>query len=398
MSAISKPARFTVYTGALILAAVSCLLQMPVTIRFLGFDNDYTTHIKFAETIYRTHHIVVPHFLFHFLTIAVFEVARTSFQTAALVVLGFCYALTGWLVYREVATPIMEASSTAPLWRSVAAGFLAIAVLLFEPILRPNVPHIYQIGYLWAEPYENPTYSVMKPFTLVSTASALVFLRSMTASRFAVLLAALATILGALAKPSFVICLMPAVVAVAVWRWKHQQAVNWTAVVLGILLPGALVVLLQYYLSYSGLGPQETYHNAIIFAPLGVFRIRHITYLPMKFALSVAFPAAIYLLYWKSARRDLSLNFALLLFTLGLGCAIFLAEKQRMEHGNLLWGAYITLFILYLYSTLFLVRQLTKTSWRPGMTARHVVAIGIFLAHLTSGILVYIATLHQSMG
>jgi peptidoglycan/LPS O-acetylase OafA/YrhL len=119
--------------------------------------------------------------------------------------------------------------------------------------------------------------------------------------------------------------------------------------------------------------------------------------LPAKLALSVAFPAAVYLLYWKCARRDLPLNFALLLFAFGAGYAVFLVEAQRTTHGNFLWGAYVTLFILYLFSATFLVRQLKTTSWKGAQRVRHIAAIALLLAHVASGIFTYVATLHQKL-
>src|SRR5208283_3572944 len=157
--------------------ALSCLLYVPVTIHSFQFESDYTKHLEFAEKMYRTHQLVVPQFLFHFLTIGVVEVAGTSFQSAALLVLGVSYALTGLLVYRETARVLVPVqSSRQALWGGALAGLvLGLAVLFIQPILRPNQSHVYQIGYLWAEPYWSPTYSLLKPLALASAVSALAF-------------------------------------------------------------------------------------------------------------------------------------------------------------------------------------------------------------------------------
>jgi hypothetical protein len=349
--------------------------------------------------MFRTHQLVVPHFLFHFLTIGVVVVAGVSFHAAALLVLGASYWLTGLLVYRETAKVLItEQSSTQALWGAgIAALVLGLAVLFMQPILRPNGPHIYLIGYLWAEPYWSPTYSLMKPLALASTVSALAFLTSTTTSRFAVMTAAIASAAGALAKPNFVICLMPAVVILGALRSKEHEAVDWKRITLGLLAPGAVILLLQFYISYSGLGPQGTYQNAVVFAPLRFFRDHEVSHLPAKLALSVAFPVAVYLLYWKSARRDLPLNFAVLLFAFGAGYGIFLAEAQKSWAGNFIWGAYITLFILYLFSATFLVRQLKTASWKGAQKVRHLVAVALLLAHVGSGILTHAAFLYQKL-
>ena len=400
MNAVSRPRTFVVCIGAAILATLSCLLYLPVAIRLFQVESDYTRHLAFAEKMYQTHQLVVPQVLFHFLIIGVVEVAGTSFQSAALLVLGVSYGLTGLLLYRETARVLVAAqSSRQALWGgALAALVLGLAVLFMQPILKPDVPHIYQIGYLWAEPYGSPTYSLMKPLALASAVSALAFLTSATTSRFAVMTAAIATATGALAKPSFVICLMPAVVILGALRSKDHEAVDWTAITLGLLAPGAVIVLLEYYLSYSGFGPQGIYRNAVVFAPLRFFKDHGVRYLPEKLALSMAFPASVYLLYWKYARRDLPLNFALLLFAFGTGYGVFLAEAQNSSHGNFLWGAYITLFIFYLFSAIFLVRQLKTASWKGTQRVRHIAAIALLLAHVGSGIFAHVATLHQQFG
>jgi hypothetical protein len=350
--------------------------------------------------MYQTHQLVVPHVLFHFLTIGVVEVTGASFQSAALIVLGVSYGLTGLLLYRETARVLIPAHpSRQALWGgAIAALAFGLVVLFMQPILKPGTPHIYQIGYFWAEPYWSPTYSLMKPLALASAVSALAFLTSATASWFAVMAAAIATAAGALAKPSFVICLMPAVVILGALRSKDHQAVDWKGIVLGLLAPGAVILLLEYYVSYSGFGPQGIYRNEVVFAPLRFFRNHNVRYLPVKLALSVAFPAAVYLLYWKYARRDLPLNFALLLFAFGSGYGFFLAEAQKSWAGNFLWGAYVTLFILYLFSGIFLVRQLKTAPWKGTQRVRHIAAIALLLAHVGSGILAHFATLHQQLG
>jgi hypothetical protein len=117
MNIISRTSTCVVCIGAVILATLSCLLYLPVTIHCFQVESDYTIHLAFAEKIYRTHQLVVPHFLFHFLTIAVVEVAGTSFQSAALLVLGASYGLTGLLLYRETARVLIAAqSSRQALW------------------------------------------------------------------------------------------------------------------------------------------------------------------------------------------------------------------------------------------------------------------------------------------
>jgi hypothetical protein len=381
--------------GAILLAAFSCLLYLPVAIHFLPIDPDYFNHIRFAKEIYQTHHLLVPHFLFHLLIIGLFKLTGAAFETDALSVVAASFALTGALVYREAALASVppDGSRAALIVGAVAALPLAAAILLMQPMLKPGL-HQYQIGYLWAEPYLSPTYSLLKPLALASAVIAVTLLTRANPPRMAVIGAAITTAAATLAKPNFTICILPAACIFAVVRLWRRRAVSWKAITLGLLMPAAAVLAMQYYLSYSGFGPQSSYHNAIVVAPFKVMG-RFGGYLGIKFVLSAAFPIAVYVCYWKSAVRNARMNFAFLLFAFGCSYTYLLSEKQHWEHGNFIWSGYITLFILFVFSATFFFRELKTASWRGKEALRHCVPLLVLLFHVRSGILVEIATLHQ---
>lgn len=387
--------RIVLCTGAVLAAAFSCLLYVPVVIRLIP-SGDYYHHILFAKEIYQTHHLVLPHFLFHVMIIGLFKLTGAAFETDALWVLAASFALTGAFVYGEAARVLMPAdgSKSAQVGGAAAALLLAAAILLMQPLLKPGL-HSYQIGYLWAEPYLSPTYTVMKPLALASAVIAVILLTRTDPPRMAVIAAAIATAAATLAKPNFTICLLPAACMLGAARWWRREAVDAKAIILGLILPAAAVLVMQYYLSYSRFGPQSGYHNAIVFAPFKAIG-RFGGHLGMKLVLSAAFPIAVYGLYWKSAVRNARLNFAVLLFAFGIGYSYFLSEKQNWEHANFVWSGYITLFILFVFSATFFFRQLRTASWKGKEALRHCVPLLLLLLHVRSGILVEIATLHQN--
>jgi hypothetical protein len=386
-------------TGAVLLAAFSCLLYLPVALRFLQIRSDYTNHIRFAEQLALTHHLVVPHVLFHFLIIGVVQLAGTTFDSAALIVLAFFYGLTGALLYREAAKVLIpdNPSRSTLAGGAAAALLLGAAMLLMQPILKPGGSHMYQIGYFWAEPYLSPTYSLMKPLALASAISTASFLTTGAASRVAIGEAALATVAGALAKPSFVICLVPAVLIVGALRSLNSQVIDRKAIFLGLFAPAAAVLILEYYISYSGLGPQVTYQNTIVFAPLEVLR-SYAGHLAGKLALSVLFPASVYVLYWRNAQRDLRLNLGFLLFTFGIAYGYLFAEKENWRSANFLWSGYVTLFILFVFAVTFYVRELKTASWKGVNVIRHLLAMTVLVLHVHSGILTQLASLREKLG
>ena len=99
MNLFPRSRTFVVCIGAAVLATLTCLLYVPITIHSFQIESDYTRHLGFAEKMYRTHQLVVPQVLFHLLTIGVVEVAGISFQSAALLVLGVSYGLNRYRSY-----------------------------------------------------------------------------------------------------------------------------------------------------------------------------------------------------------------------------------------------------------------------------------------------------------
>src|SRR5207248_602892 len=139
----------------------------------------------------------------------------------------------------------------------------------------------------------------------------------------------------------------------------------------------------------------------IIFAPLKVYSLYSSWLLP-KFILSILFPLTVYLLYFRRATQDFALNLSWLIFLIGSFYAYFLAESgPRFDAGNFGWGAQIALFILFVWSVKFLIRQEIATRGEcVGATKRSkrcVTCIMAFGLHLVSGFgwyVVYLSTLN----
>ncbi|OGD22978.1 MAG: hypothetical protein A2W03_06320 [Candidatus Aminicenantes bacterium RBG_16_63_16] len=392
--------RWILAAGFFAAAAAAWLLYAPIAEGFLQVFSDHTIHVSFAEQLYRTHWLPAPHFLYQALIALLVELRpEWPFKTAALIVLSVFYALSGVLLFRETARLLVPREcSKARLLRSAAVALVAAAAILtMQPVIRPGETQMYKIGYFWGEPYYSPTYSVMKPLALLSAFSAVTFLRRSRSRSGPIVGAALATTAGALAKPSFVICLAPAVLVLAGVRLVRRQPFDRRALLLGLLLPSFAVLGLEYCLSYGGSASGVSYQNSIIIAPFSVMRL-HSQHLAAKFLLSVLFPVAVYVLYWRKARHDTSLNLAALLFAFGAGYTFLLAEKIGGAAGNFLWSGYITVFMLFVFAALFYVRQLLERPFERREILRHLAAFGLLLLHVRSGVLTEIAFLNAKLG
>jgi hypothetical protein len=90
-------------------------------------------------------------------------------------------------------------------------------------------------------------------------------------------------------------------------------------------------------------------------------------------------------LYFKEAIKDRALNLAALTFGFGVAQMYLLAETgDRANHGNFWWGAQITLFVLFIVSTTFLLQRASeRRDWRVWLCSV------VFALHLMSGLVYY---------
>jgi hypothetical protein len=191
---------------------------------------------------------------------------------------------------------------------------------------------------------------------------------------------------------------------VLVWLCKYvrKERVMWPVLVLGLSLPALVTLGWQYRFTYTSAAPGiDNMPARIIFAPLGVYSFYSSWLLP-KFIASILFPLAVYALYAKRATQDFALNLSWLIFLIGSFYAYFLAESgPRFASGNFLWSAQVALFILFVSSVVFLMRQ---EIWARGervaalkLSTRCVICIIVFGLHFVSGLgwyVVYLGTLN----
>jgi hypothetical protein len=196
------------------------------------------------------------------------------------------------------------------------------------------------------------------------------------------------TVLCGLSKPNYLLAVLPALGLWLVWHWWRKQSAAWSAAVFGVALPAVVFLAWQYYFAY--VNPSEQLEgSSIIFAPFeAILSIsggsRGIMIL--RFAASIMFPTVVYVCYWRQARADAPLSFAWLTFAIGTAYMYLFAETaSRLLHGNFVWGAYITLFVLNFASVRFALKQWLARSkgfgldWRTGMITAvlvlHVVSV-----------------------
>jgi hypothetical protein len=376
-----------------LLLTLTAALFLPVTTFVVGED-DYRTHLRglnnlilgqpFGEWV-----VNAPHFLFHLLVLAVYRASPDLMLTGAASTVALAGYLAGSLAIYWLFSALVGRAASYRTGLLYAA--LSLALMLVMPINLLTPTNRY-LGYFIPHAYHNPTMVVLKPLALaVFYASARLFdARPLSHPIAFTAGAAAATLASLLAKPSYVMALLPALVLLSVHaRWRGAT-VHWRPLAYGIVLPAVV-----------GVGAQIVFvsrnvRRGFVLAPLGVFhewaRILNPAAdqnLLLKLVLSVLFPLAACWCGRRLARGAPYLGLAWLTFGVGAAYSYLLAEAGAdIGFGNFTWCGQVSVFVLFVASAVFVLGWATRDaqgSWRR--TTACLVAVGlVFVLHLVSGL------------
>ncbi len=374
---------------SLLVGLIGCIF-FPILYHVAMFPvPDYLIHTELMQGMFESKTIMIPHFLYHILVYGIYVLSGINFKISSLIVSFFSYLLLSFVLYRLFYVALkpqkLYQKNTIPF-----ILFFTLSMMLVTPVTILNWLNggLYS-GYVGINVYHNPTIIILKPLALILfICITKIYHSPENNDRYNIIIIAIFIILSTLAKPSYLICLLPASIILAIYRQIKDLPVNWSMMILGSIIPATIVLGWQYYITYSS-QQMMVEQSTIIFAPLQVIQMQSSGIMP-KFLLSIPFPLYIYSAYFEHAKKDISLNLAWLVFAFGCFYKYFLAESgERMIAGNFGWSAQITLFILFVISMLFFIRHtsiLEKLhNWRQiKMTMWG--GIMIYSLHLISGI------------
>lgn len=396
-------------TVILLLIAVTTAVLLPVTLESVLVQTvigDNIVHRDLAEQMYTTGVLPTPHFAYQALLIGVHLISRNSdwiMSAAAANLIAQLLSVT--VVYLGLRGSIAALTLTAQ--RRWLARLICAALALGLIIVTSPFPLLEWLGIeinplllgtITPTTYHNPTILLHR-----ATALALFLFISAYAlkgedsessrpnSLVLIGLGAAITVTCGISKPNYLLAVLPALILWLGWRWLRKEAAEWRVAVFGVILPGILFLAWQYYFTY--LNPTENLAgSSIIFAPFeAVLTISGslLTEMILPFAVSLIFPAVVYLANWRAARHDRALNFAWLTFIVGASHMYLFAETGwRLTHGNFFWSAYVTLFVLFFASARFALRRWLnyRDQHRRKLDWRTILCLAAFLLHVYSGI------------
>jgi hypothetical protein len=339
-----------------------------------GLISDYPAHLYVTSKL--LHGGQPPgHFLFYLLDAAFagFSSNAQRLMRSLAFVLGVAIAAKVWLAVRFVAVERRQASPTVgplPLW---AAGAATLCLLAFS--LPVGIRHY--IGQIPANVWHNSTEILLMPLAFALFWTTLRFLET-SATRWLWWSLALVP-LSLAAKPSFVLCLLPALAIVAPARLRWTKPLGQLA-----LLVAVAVVLLAAQTAYVYVYDPQTASGGIMLRPFEVWNYFSAS-VPLSILASFIFPIAALTLGGAAVRAALAVRYASALLLCALAEFALLADRGAREFdGNLAWQAIVAMWILFIALVSALVPSYERR--RIG-TARQLLIAAALLVHVIAGVL-----------
>ena len=379
-----------------LLVVLTVVVFAPMLRIQLNLASDYEAHTMFATLGMENFANLPPHFLYHGVVIALHRlIPALNLEKAGFVLMVTAYIATGLITYAL----LRWATGTQPGERRLLliCGVVSFALMLIGPI--SFISDQYNPGDLTSlfkpNVYHNPTFILLKPFAIGLFYCLLRVLAQPEGTNWRIILVmATLTILATLAKPSYTTALAPAVGLLFAFSFIKPLPLNRNALLFGILIPAAIMLGWQYLFLYGPQSQSNVYGEParVVFSPLQLFvvgwKIPRV-WLPLEFVLSILFPLAVYLVYFRNAYRELGLNLAWLTFLGGAAIAYLFVELPNLGHGNMIWGAQISLFVLFVVSTAYLLRyNRLILRGEKAWDWRFALCIVIFAVHLVNQLLV----------
>lgn len=250
--------------------------------------------------------------------------------------------------------------------------------------------YIYRcIGAYTPNPYWNATYMAVRPFSIVcffQTADILGEYKEKFQWKQGIFFGII-LFLATFTKPSFTFIIVPVIGIVLIKELISSRGTSWgTAFRLGCcMLPTGILLLYQYFGVFGGEGQSVSEELGIGFE-IGKAWHLYSTNIPLSLMMALLFPFAVLVLNLKELKRNRYFRLAWQVLLVGFLTLLCLYEKGfRFSHMNFSWGYMHGLFLIYMISTLQILKNATE--WRYWLYKIYIIPeIALWAYHLQHGI------------
>jgi len=383
-----SPATGDVVGGA-ILTILILVIYVPITelqINQRLVPNDFKWHLN-AVLPAMQGQIRSPHFLFQIVVALIYKMLpHQSVESAAAIVIVGSQIITGAVLYFGFYRSVDKVTSGFIISLRILLTILTM-VVFDVAVLYFIDGHLY-FGQVGLTSYHNPTIQLLKP---IAAWLFLLVVKSMeepknaSACFYALLISS--TVLSGLAKPTYIMCIVPAS-AVMMFLGDRERPIALWPMLIGLWLPTCCLLVWQYSFEYGG-------DNAVsvLWAPLLVFlHDSELWTLIPKFVTGLTFPLVTLAMYPRVVLGDRASVLGWIAMGVASIYAYLVAEgPPRTFHGNLWWGMETCGFILFAVTgRILLVKVFSIVSGREALSYRIVLCLSSFLLHVAFGIVWYI--------
>jgi hypothetical protein len=260
--------------------------------------------------------------------------------------------------------------------------FFSVAVNIAIAIFLPFFNRDMYLGQWSPNIWHSPTMTLLKPFALVSFLWFIQILKDRSAIKpYFLILVSISLLIGTFVKPSYIICLIPAV-GIYLFIFHYKQTDLYMKL-FWVFLPSLLLLAYQYLETYSLSETNSYFHDNIKLTWFGVTKM-YTKSVFVSTLLVTAFPLSVLVMKYKGIRKNIPLLFSWILWTVSFLISGLLAEQYKFSQGAFIFSYIICLFILYVFSVgeyLNWFSEFKKYYLR-------ITIIGLILSyHLISGIL-----------
>lgn len=267
-----------------------------------------------------------------------------------------------------------------------AAAAIALLMLVAMPLHSPGLAQGIYLGNVTPNVWHNSTQMFALPFGLAAFVAAVALLRAPTRSR--ALLCGLLTLVSTMAKPNYTLALLPVLGLALLWTMRQAgtRPVRQLAVICLASLPAVLLLGSQYLLVFGRNGVRQTH---LVVAPVAVWGTYSAS-IPVSIGLSMAGPLAVLLVLPRRWRHNEAMVLAWLVLGVSVLQLTLLAERLASGaiamDGNLFWGSYSAIFMVFVVSAVSLARAFLDGPTSRGRRAAMVAAAVVLSLHAGSGI------------
>ncbi|ROM79305.1 hypothetical protein BK654_08025 [Pseudomonas brassicacearum] len=371
--------------AAYIILLVICAIIFTPLISTLSLNGgDYKLHLKWASDMESSHTLNLPHPLYHILVIIAKKLLTIDYtQSSTVVTVIFIYFLA-----------ILNLKILASHTSLAIAIFLSTCLLIVTPIqLFYFIDHHLYFGYIGISIYHSPTMLLLKPLSLLVFCCALKSVNSQTNKAWPGGVAlALSLFFCGISKPNFLIVVLPAFVAFLLITNRLKNMLSHTYIYVWFFLPILTLLSLQFLQTFilqdisKVTNDSENHITIMPFETLAHYS----EFLLAKLFLSIAFPLTILLLYPKQFIKDDSIILSSCCLFVGALFMYFFAESgSRIYHGNFWWSGQIGLYLVFLFSVAFLLRNKKDLKETKQGKIKYSLCFAMFFLHAAFGVFFY---------